>query len=474
MDIDGNYWKRYIIIVGQTLTPAQWKTFETGKTLGSFMTFRQKQAFLELESLGLIIQKAQAKPKLSGEQDKKKPAKRPKPRPDTITTTNQKVGVPYSITVKYGNGTQVVNRSTTTTMSNYDFDQKSGSYDPKWTMKRFPGLIPFEWLEPTDYIRCRKVKRISASSVVATSANVVAHDVPSGTMNNVITGAFWNSTVVPTSIRNEARLKFHKHLSDSKVDVMTFIGEGKSSFKMIASAASDLLQIYRSVRSGNLRKANSILRSRGRKKPRRVSKRADQRWLEYQYGWAPLVGDIVTGFKAIADYRETPTLFFSKAEINFEPKPYNNVVSTDSSIGTYIVKVWYSLKASEKAREIAKWNLGANPFLTAWELVPLSFVADWFIPIGDFLQQYSSDNGLHFVSGTESWSVRYSAQLNSVQRFSAGTGWVDVNRQITEDTFYYQRKKLSSTPFASYPPFDPGASFRRFLNGLALITVRTK
>lgn len=470
MDLDGNYWKQFEVAKGQSLSPAEWKIFETGLTLGSFMTFRQQQAFLDLVNRGLIVMK---KRRGGTDVEYKKPAKRPKPRPDTITKTNQKVGVPYSITVKYGNGTESVNRSTTTTMTEYKFDQKSGSYDPKWVVKSFPKLVPFDWLVPTPYIRCIKQKKILSSGVVATSANVSRFDVPQGTMNAVITGAFWNSTVVPTSVRNAAKLKFHKKLADSKVDVMTFVGESKSSFSMISNAASDLLQIYKSVRSGNLRKANSILRSRGRKKPRHVSKRVDQRWLEYQYGWAPLLGDIHTAFQEITNGRETPAVFFTKSKIAFEPTPYNDSISTESSFGEYRVQAWYALKANDKARELAQWNLGSNPLLTAWELVPLSFVADWFIPIGDFLQQYSSDNGLHFVSGTEAWDVRYTAQLESIQRFSAGTGWVDVKRIISEETFFHQRKVLSSTPFASYPPFDPGASFRRFLNGLALITVRT-
>lgn len=473
MDIDGK-WKLYKVARGATLTPAQWKIFETGKRLGQFMTFRQQQEFLELVRLGLLSEPLYPPDgsSVATDKDKKKPAKRPKPRPDTITTTNEKRDVPYSITVQYSNGTQRTVTSKTTVLTDYVFDQKSGSYDPKWVWKKFPDLEPFEWLQPTTYTRCVKKKTVKGARVIGKSPNVVAFDVPTGTMNSVITGAFWNSTALPSVPKQLARLKFHSQLADMKVDVMTFLGEAKSSFRMIGDAAADIFEIYRSVRSGNMRRANAALRRRGLPKPRKISKRPDQRWLEYQYGWAPLIGDITKAFQEIVDGRETPTLFYAKASSQFAPSPYNTNVNTQSTMGEYFVKCWYALKADKTARKMAEWNLGSNPFLTGWELVPYSFVIDWFIPIGDFLQQYSSDNGLHFVSGTEAWRVQYTADLTSTQRFSAGTGWVDLERKIFEETFYYRRNVLTSTPFASYPPFNPGASIRRFLNGLALITVR--
>jgi len=42
-----------------------------------------------------------------------------------------------------------------------------------------------------------------------------------------------------------------------------------------------------------------------------------------------------------------------------------------------------------------------NPFVTAWELIPLSFVADWFINVGDFIaSHFSSDRAVSSVACT--------------------------------------------------------------------------
>ena len=43
-----------------------------------------------------------------------------------------------------------------------------------------------------------------------------------------------------------------------------------------------------------------------------------------------------------------------------------------------------------------------DPLGIAWELTRLSFVADWFVPIGAWLQARSADTGWTFVQGCSS------------------------------------------------------------------------
>jgi hypothetical protein len=66
---------------------------------------------------------------------------------------------------------------------------------------------------------------------------------------------------------------------------------------------------------------------------------------------------------------------------------------------TVTVRMGITVKQSSKALANAK-ELGiTNPALVAWELVPFSFVADWFLPIGNFLGFLDATLGLEFVSG---------------------------------------------------------------------------
>jgi hypothetical protein len=47
-----------------------------------------------------------------------------------------------------------------------------------------------------------------------------------------------------------------------------------------------------------------------------------------------------------------------------------------------------------------------NPLNVAWELVPFSFVVDWFIPIGDFFNGLIPPQGISNVSGSLTTKLR--------------------------------------------------------------------
>lgn len=48
----------------------------------------------------------------------------------------------------------------------------------------------------------------------------------------------------------------------------------------------------------------------------------------------------------------------------------------------------------------------ANPAAILWELMPYSFVIDWSLPIGNYLQAASSTRGLDFVWGSVSHRIQ--------------------------------------------------------------------
>jgi len=76
---------------------------------------------------------------------------------------------------------------------------------------------------------------------------------------------------------NRARTEALNKIRDQKIDVGTALAESGQTVKMLALAVSRLLHLYRTMRKGHLYKrttSNSSL------------------WLEFQYGWKPLMSDI--------------------------------------------------------------------------------------------------------------------------------------------------------------------------------------
>ena len=122
-------------------------------------------------------------------------------------------------------------------------------------------------------------------------------------------------------------------------------------------------------------------------------------------------------------------------------------------------------------RAAAQWNLGNNPLLTAWELVPYSFVVDWFIPIGDFLSQFSASHGLQYVSGTSVTYIKYSANRSYRHYRAAYPNDAQFENLIGQEYFSVRREVHSSSPIG-FPVFENGLGVKRALNALALITQR--
>lgn len=137
-------------------------------------------------------------------------------------------------------------------------------------------------------------------------------------------------------------------------------------------------------------------------------------WLEYRYGWTPLIHDIVNGLKAVNAQllRNDLTKFpfervvkrkGSDAEqvVTHPPLSHSGGTWTISTRTQHIVQV----KAYAKYQVVAEAGImnRLNDFgafdvpLALWEVVPYSFVVDWFVPIGTWLAALTPKVGVKIV-----------------------------------------------------------------------------
>jgi hypothetical protein len=105
-----------------------------------------------------------------------------------------------------------------------------------------------------------------------------------------------------------------------------------------------------------------------------------------------------------------------------------------------------------------------NPLAVAWELVPLSFVFDWFLPVGDMLSALTIGFGTTFKTGyTTLWldnDFSYSTQSESYLK--------GENPKVEFRTRSMKRTLLSSWPIP-VPHFHMNLSMGKIISGLALI-----
>jgi len=196
------------------------------------------------------------------------------------------------------------------------------------------------------------------------------------------------------------RLASNKLLANAKgqkLNMGTFLAESGKSIDMIAHTASRFYEAYRAVRKGKLFEAAGhlgIAPSRRRQKRFNRTAKKDQAkaiasaWLELQYGWKPLLMDTYNAAQEIAD---TVSPIYVGHAFGKHVETSKSVVKTGSNTDTVSIhsearyKCTFSMENTTARR--AALNGLSNPAMVAWELVPYSFVVDWFLPIGDYLSR---------------------------------------------------------------------------------------
>lgn len=254
----------------------------------------------------------------------------------------------------------------------------------------------------------------------------------------------------------------------SSFNAAVFSAEAGKSIEMIGAAANRLYRAYRDFRRGDIPDFFSTLAGSpsGRPpgfRPRRGARSANN-WLEYKDGWMPLYQDIYNGAQKVASLvlNEDPILHVTaKAKSDLSSVvPYGSQsagarrgtgVFTDSlrirtgisySMGSYAVTQASSLGLT-------------NPASVAWELVPLSFVFDWALPVGDFLESLSTFDGLKFHSGYLSAKRNRSVDFNEgSRRLVTGFGQLPNGG--------YGETSVSTYSSASYSTRDWGFTRGRF------------
>lgn len=114
-------------------------------------------------------------------------------------------------------------------------------------------------------------------------------------------------------------------------------------------------------------------------------------WLEGRYGWRTLIYDLKDIDKAIRNLNEGRKRFFDRvgttiSKIETRNDPQTAVYGNFNCLTTYTHTI--GLRGSVAA-DIEPPRFQLNPLSTAWELTRLSFVVDWVVNVGQFLDSLS-------------------------------------------------------------------------------------
>lgn len=278
-------------------------------------------------------------------------------------------------------------------------------------------------------------------------------------------------------LRNAALIKVRNKLKTQSVDLGVAFGERKRTMGLVGDTATRIGKSFRYLSRGQTRKAMDELGISSRRGQPRGGN-VPNKWLELQYGWNPLLSDVYGACDGLANRNRDDWRVTAKATAS-ATRVYTKGVDKTSPYGRSVVT---TVKRSAFARLdvvpsnevlISLSSLGVlNPLTLAWELLPYSFVVDWFLPVGNWLDSLDASIGYSCRGYSNSFLVRSEAKVIPAGPYRYGSNnwlseqsWTGGVKRIT----YLDRQVSTSIPFPSFPRFKDPRSLGHMANGLALL-----
>lgn len=233
----------------------------------------------------------------------------------------------------------------------------------------------------------------------------------------------------------------------------------------------------------SITKAERFIRGIG---PRRWAKE----WLEYSYGWKPLIGDVYDAANELIAVNNIHTTFKAKAHSLSYPRESVSSVGpvdvtnlsnyTDRAVTAQVkaevfmgCTLQVKLSLPSIVQQKARWS-SLNPISIAWELMPYSFVVDWFLDVGSYLRD--QETAFLYNTGFESGfrSDIYRADIEETVSFYDNTpNYFTRIRSITatkkQQRISFQRNILDAYPCPNLPRVNTDLSSGRLITAAALL-----
>lgn len=254
-----------------------------------------------------------------------------------------------------------------------------------------------------------------------------------------------NQTLNEANAIAEAKLAASLKEERTQWQFAVTLGEGRETAAHLASTARRLANGFLSFRKGNVKEAWRHLRGRDsvpvrhQESFRALRKKAggnqnwrddvSSAWMEFTYAWKPLLGDIDSAAKYLAQkhvdrsyalYRVSRSHRVQKrSEGYLQPGgadyPRVRWFIADMSHVRHTYEVYPDfLKKPSTLNELGF----TDPATVMWELLPLSFVVDWFVNVGQVLESLHEFQQWRVERGIKSYRNRRTQEETRIKNYT--------------------------------------------------------
>lgn len=284
------------------------------------------------------------------------------------------------------------------------------------------------------------------------------------------------------STRARAENKALKLMKNQKLNFALAMAEGRETLAWIASYATGIVRAVDAVRDGSLKRYNRQLRklySGGVNRDRVPiqipkdlwSNEASKRWLECNFALLPLLedmeglGDVMTDF-ATRSLAENRGFVYASA---FDP--------IDDSVGFGLNLVQSGFAGRARIRGRSRYSVGymflvqdaeiqrlaslglTNLASTLYASTPMSFVLDWGLNVGSFLDNWDATLGLTCIDGFSNCFLQADSILACRKTSLDPRLKMSLEREGLQSYRGFVRRKTSYFPYPSLYFKNPVSGF---------------
>jgi hypothetical protein len=229
-----------------------------------------------------------------------------------------------------------------------------------------------------------------------------------------------------------------RRLQSQQVNVAMVVRDLKDANKMALGYFKRVNNCIKFVKKGKWKKAlNAFLGNRSKVKA------AANNWLEFQFGVLPTIHSVQDAYRVVSQRLKSDNKLLrlsvtsTRHQQMLEDTPNRKVYGHFDNRMDYLSLRYYSKK------DTFNLLLNTNLIEARWDLVPYSFLIDWFTPIGEYINQFgtlahTTSDGCDTVRWTnvvkatrEEWQGKY---LRSKYHFDHAC--VNVNRTVNRSIDY--------------------------------------